>query len=82
MTFLRSNLHHVPGRYRDGRFEDDNHLILPSIRPQDGEGRFKVIGQVGEKLFTGVFVWRDSLPRFMSVRRSNKGEEKAYHDPG
>jgi uncharacterized protein len=74
--------HNLSLAFGDGIFEDDNHLILPSIRPQDGEERFKVIGQVGEKLFTGVFVWRDSLPRFISVRRSNKGEEKAYHDPG
>ena len=25
-----------------------------------------------------IFVWRDELPRFISVRRSNKGEEKSY----
>ncbi|WP_413466308.1 BrnT family toxin [Mesorhizobium sp. B2-1-1] len=59
-------------------FEDDNHLIIPSIREIDGEERFKVVGIVGEKLFTGVFVWRGEQPRFISVRRSNKGEERAY----
>lgn len=37
---------------------------------------------LGEKLFTGVFVWRDNLPRFMSVRRSNAGEERAYRASG
>ncbi|MVA24764.1 BrnT family toxin [Agrobacterium vitis] len=62
-------------------FEDDNHLILPSIRPEDGEERFKVIGMVGGKLFTGVFTWRDDQARFISVRRSNKGEERAYYSP-
>ncbi|MCJ8053235.1 BrnT family toxin [Shinella curvata] len=65
--------------FGDDLFEDENHLILPSLRPQDGEERFKVIGCVEEKLFTGVFVWRDDLPRFISVRRSNKSEERAYH---
>jgi uncharacterized DUF497 family protein len=64
--------------FGDNILEDDNHLILPSIRAIDGEERFKVIGRVGEKLFTGVFVWRDDLPRFMSVRRSNGSEERAY----
>lgn len=59
--------------------EDDDHLILPSIREIDGEDRFKVVGLVEDKLFTGVFVWRDDLPRFMSVRRSNTGEERADH---
>ena len=60
-------------------FEDDDHLIIPSIREVDGEDRFKVVGMVGEKLFTGVCVWRDDQPRFISVRRSNKGEERAYN---
>ena len=64
-------------RRRD--FEDDNHLIIPSIRQKDGEERFKVVGCVGEKLFTGVFTWRSDVPRFMSVRRSNSSEERAYH---
>ncbi len=66
----------------DAIFEDISHLILPSIRERDGEERFKVIGSVGGKLLTGVFVWQDDLPRFISVRRSNKGEERAYQSFG
>lgn len=62
--------------------EDDNHLIVPSIRDIDVEERFKVVGFVGEKLFTGVFVWRGDMPRFISVRRSNKHEERAYRFAG
>lgn len=41
----------------DRIFEDDDHLILPAIRAEDEEDRFKMVGLVGEKLFTGVFVW-------------------------
>ncbi len=74
--------HNLPLVFGDRIFEDDNHLIIPSIREIDGEERFKVVGIVGEKLFTGVFVWRGELPRFISVRRSNKGEEQAYHAAG
>jgi uncharacterized protein len=59
-------------------FQDAVHLIIPSIRLIDGEERFKVVRQVLEKLFTAVFVWRGEEPRFISVRRSNKGEENAY----
>ena len=62
-----------------GYFEKNDHLIIPSIRPEDGEERFKVVGLVDEKLYTGVFTWRGDQPRFISVRRSNKGEERAYH---
>lgn len=71
--------HKLPLAFGDRIFEDDNHLIIPSIREIDGEERFKVVGIVAAKLFTGVFVWRGGLPRFVSVRRSNKGEEQAYH---
>lgn len=70
--------HKVPLAFGDRIFEDADHLIVPSIREIDGEERFKVVGFVGEKLFTGVFVWRDGLPRFISVRRSNNGEAKEY----
>jgi len=63
-------------------FDDDAHLIIPSIRQQDGEERFKVVGSVENKLFTAVFTWRDGKPRFISVRRSNNGEERAYRSAG
>lgn len=59
-------------------FRDDGHLIIPSIREIDGEERFKIVGFVDEKLFTGILVWRGDQPRFIAVRRSNKGEERAY----
>ena len=64
--------------FGDRIFEDDDHLIIPSIREIDGEERFKVVGIVEGKLFTGIFVWRVDLPRFISVRRSNTGEERTY----
>ena len=70
--------HKLPLVFGDRIFEDPNHIVIPSIRPVDGEERFKIVGRVEKKLFTGVFVWRSDLPRFMSVRRSNKGEEREY----
>ncbi|MBO1360304.1 BrnT family toxin [Acetobacter sacchari] len=71
--------HKLSLAFGDRIFEDENHLILPTIRVEDEEDRYKVVGVVDEKLFTGVFVWREDLPRFISVRRSNNGEERAYH---
>ncbi|CAH1654341.1 BrnT family toxin [Hyphomicrobiales bacterium] len=70
--------HGLPLAFGDRIFEDGGHLIIPSIREIDGEERFKVVGIVEGKLFTGIFVWRGDRPRFISVRRSNKGEERAY----
>ncbi|KTQ96588.1 hypothetical protein NS365_13430 [Aureimonas ureilytica] len=74
--------HGLPLAFGDRIFEDADHLVIPSIREIDGEERFKVVGIVDEKLFTAVFVWRGELPRFISVRRSNTGEERAYRSAG
>jgi len=63
-------------------FDDPDHLILPSIRKIDGEERFKVIGMMKGKLHIAVYVWRGERIRFISVRRSNKGEERAYRNTG
>jgi uncharacterized DUF497 family protein len=70
--------HGVPLLFGERVFDDADHLILPSIRPIDGEDRFKAIGMVDGKLFTAVHVIRDGERRFISVRRSNDGEERAY----
>lgn len=73
--------HRLPLAFGDRIFEDVNHLVIASIREIDGEDRFKMIGSVGGRLFSGVFTWRNDLPRFISVRRSNRNEERAYHAP-
>ena len=39
--------HQLSLAFGDRIFEDDDHLILPSIREIDGEERFKVVGLVG-----------------------------------
>jgi uncharacterized DUF497 family protein len=59
-------------------FDDPDHIVLPSARPIDGEDRFKVIGMVSDKLWTSIHVVRGNVTRFISVRRSNDGEERIY----
>ncbi len=59
-------------------FLDAGHVVLPSIRPIDGEDRFKVVGLVEGALWTGVHVRRGNVVRFISVRRSNDGERRNY----
>ena len=65
--------------FGDRIMEDEAHLIIPSIRAQDGEERFKAVGRVEGKLHAAVFTWRNGRARFISVRRSNAGEGRAYH---
>ena len=59
-------------------FQDSEHIVVPSHRPNDGEDRWKVIGRVEGKLYTAVHVWRGDAIRFISVRRSNAGEERLH----
>lgn len=73
--------HGLPLAFGARIFDDANHLVLSSIRPIDGEERFKVVGLVGGKLYTAVHVLRGEAVRFISVRRSNDGEERIYHRP-
>ena len=68
--------------FGDKVLADESRVVLPSIRLVDGEERFKAIGLVDGRLFTAVYVWRGRWPRFISVRRSNRGEERDYSDPG
>jgi len=53
-------------------------LPSDSTAKKDGEDRYKVIGIVDGKLWTAVHVRRGDMVRFISVRRSNDGEEKQY----
>jgi hypothetical protein len=59
-------------------FDDPAHLVVPSARPRDNEDRWKVIGLVDGRCFTAVHVWRETAIRFISVRRSNEGEQRLY----
>lgn len=70
--------HGLPLDFGARVFEDANHLVLPTIREGDEEERYKAIGLVAGKLYTAVHVWRGETIRFISVRRSNDHEERAY----
>jgi uncharacterized DUF497 family protein len=59
-------------------FEDADYLLIPTFREEDSEDRYKVIGMVDGKFWTAVHVRHGDAVRFISVRRSNDGEEKQY----
>ncbi|WP_397602850.1 BrnT family toxin [Sphingorhabdus sp.] len=60
-------------------FDDHELLIVPTIREQDREERYKAIGLIGDKLWTAIHVYRGDVVRFLSVRRSNTSEQRSYH---
>ena len=57
---------------------DPAHLILPTTRVEDGEQRFRAVGMVGARLWTAVHTYRGVAVRFISVRKSNDGEQRFY----
>lgn len=59
-------------------FDDQDVLIVPTIREEDREERYKAIGLIGDKLWTAIHVYRGDVVRFLSVRGSNTGEQRSY----
>ena len=75
--------HKLPLAFGERIFNDDNHIISPTIRIGDEEERYKAIGIVDGKLYTAIHVWRGDTARMISVRRSNAREQRDYDsDPG
>jgi uncharacterized DUF497 family protein len=70
--------HGVPLAFGVRVFEDQAHIVLSSLRPIDGEDRYKAVGMVGGELWTAVHVWRRETVRMVSVRRSNSSEQRDY----
>ncbi len=71
--------HGVPLAFGARVFEDEDVQLVASHREVDGEDRFKAVGIVDGRLWTAVHVRRDEIIRFVSVRRSNAGEQRDYY---
>ena len=59
-------------------FDWENALLADRTRDGDGERRYAALGMFKAKLHTVVFAKRGSRIRIISLRRSNRTEEKAY----
>lgn len=73
--------HGVSLAFGEQVFTDPDRIIIPTIRAEDNEDRFKVIGMVGDRLWTAVYTMRGAAFRFVSVRKSNNGEKRIYDSP-
>jgi uncharacterized DUF497 family protein len=76
---INRDKHGVSLAFGERIFADASAIILGSARPEDGESRAKVIGLIDDRLWTGVYVNRDGVVRFISVRKSNDAEARGYH---
>jgi uncharacterized DUF497 family protein len=70
--------HRLPLAFGRWVFAADDHVVVSSFRPVDGEDRSKAIGMVDGKLHTAVHIWRGEVVRLISVRRSNDSEQRIY----
>jgi uncharacterized DUF497 family protein len=70
--------HGVSLAFGEWIWADDDAVIVPTIRVEDGERRFRAIGMVEGRLWTAVHVYREQTIRMISVRRSNDGERRIY----
>jgi uncharacterized DUF497 family protein len=70
--------HGLPLAFGARVFDDPLHRLIPTIRSGDEEERWKAVGRVETRLYTAIHVWRGDVVRFISVRRSNIGEQADY----
>ncbi|RJG53803.1 BrnT family toxin [Sphingobium terrigena] len=69
---------HVPLAFGVEVFSDAEMLIVPTIRIEDEEQRYKAIGLIDGRLWTVIYVMREYRYRFISVRKSNGTEQRLY----
>ncbi|MBT4089488.1 MAG: BrnT family toxin [Deltaproteobacteria bacterium] len=66
-------------------FEEAQDLWLDAYRLEiqarsDDEPRFALIAELNKKIWTAFFTVREKRIRFISVRRSRKGEKELYYE--
>jgi len=60
--------------------KDEGNVVFDTIRKEDGEDRYRVIGKFNQLIYTGIYVRRGMKVRFISVRRSSRRERQEYAD--
>lgn len=69
--------HGVDFREIQSLWDDLDLLEIPAKSVQD-EGRYLVIGKIGEKYWSAVITYRNNSIRIISARRSRKREIQYY----
>jgi len=70
--------HGVPFEFATAVFLDPSGVEIDASRYDDGEARYKFVGQINGKLFSVVYTWRSATIRLISARRANAQEERRY----
>jgi len=73
-------INHGISFHEAGAFDWARAVIVDRSRHADGEPRFAGIGPLDDKIHTLIFTMRGDKVRIISLRRSNKQEEKIYEE--
>ena len=57
-------------------WEDSDSLLVPARTR--GEARYMLVGKMGQKHGSAIFIYRGESVRIISVRRARKEEVRAY----
>ena len=58
----------------------DGRPVIHQPSPRDGEDRWKSTAVVDGHFFTVVWMWRDTVIRIISMRRSHEQEQRRYRE--
>lgn len=72
--------HRVTFGFATAVFLDPALVIEEVTRVEDGERRYKAIGQIGEKLYAVIYTVKPDVYRLISARRTNPKEDRIYGD--
>lgn len=76
---INRDKHGVSLAFGERVFADPAVMLIGSHRSEDGEDRWKAVGLVDNRLWTVVHTMRGRGTRFISVRKSNDAEVRAYY---
>ena len=61
-------------------FKDDNSIVLPDLRKDYGESRWKIIGKIYGSIISVIYTMRDKVTRIISARKASRNERDEYND--
>lgn len=72
--------HDVDFRDAIAVFNDAQHILIDTTRPEFGERRTQAIGRVGATLLSVIFTDRGEHRRIISARRTRTDERERYRE--
>lgn len=66
--------------YASYAFEDPDQVVLPDLREDYGELRFKLLGEIDGTLHAVIYTPREGRTRIISARKASRNEVRIYEN--